>query len=58
VVALKLLGLPKAHDAQRRTNGSLARGKDRSCQQYLDVGPYATREQWHEGVEQVCVASW
>ena len=39
MVALELLGLPQAHDAQRGTNGSFARGEDRSGQQQLDVGP-------------------
>jgi hypothetical protein len=32
MVALEVLGLPKTHDAQRGTNGSLARREDRSCQ--------------------------
>src|SRR5215207_8227865 len=41
VVALEVLGLPKAHDAQRGTNGSLARSEIRSRQEHLDVRPYA-----------------
>ena len=31
MVALELFGLPKTHDAQCATNGSLARCEDRSC---------------------------
>jgi len=53
MVALKRLGLPKTHEPQRGTNGPLARSQDRSCQQHLNMWPYAPGEQWHEWVQQV-----
>jgi hypothetical protein len=41
MVALVVLGSPRAHDPQSDADGPLARGEDRAHEQHLSVAPNA-----------------